>query len=230
MLSQSDRITRYLDDVGALLYSLPRQPIHDITEAILAAYRDSRTIYIIGNGGSASTATHFACDLQKWTVRPGRPRLKAVALTDNMALFSAWANDDGYEQVFAEQLRTLLNPGDLVIAISCSGRSPNVLNAIRYAASSGAVTVGMTGYSGGELVDLVDHCVVVRSERINQVEDVHMTICHLLADVVRSTMTQEDSGVLLAREAGGQYEAVIEASSSMPEATLRAGKLRTTVE
>lgn len=230
MLSQSDRITGYLDDVGALLYSLPHQPIQDIVEAILAAYRDSRTIYIIGNGGSASTATHFACDLQKWTVRPGRPRLKAVALTDNMALFSAWANDDGYEQVFAEQLRTLLNPGDLVIAISCSGRSPNVLHAIRYAVSCGAATVGMTGYSGGELVELVDHCVVVRSQRINQVEDVHMTICHLVAEVVRNAMTQEDPEMLLAREAGGHYDAVIEASAPKVEATLRAGKLRTTVE
>lgn len=211
MLSQSDRITGYLDDVAALLYSLPRQPIQDIVEAILAAYRDSRTIYIIGNGGSASTATHFACDLQKWTVRPGRPRLKAVALTDNMALFSAWANDDGYEHVFAEQLRTLLNPGDLVVAISCSGRSPNVLHALRYAAHCGAMTVGMTGDSGGELIDLVDHCIVVRSQRINQIEDVHMTLCHLLAEVVRGAMAEEDQALRISAATSAPLERAVEA-------------------
>jgi D-sedoheptulose 7-phosphate isomerase len=202
MLSQSDRITGYLDEVGSLLYSLPYQPIQDIVEAILTAYQYGRTIYVLGNGGSASTATHFACDLQKWTITPGRPRLKAIALTDNMALFSAWANDDGYEHVFEEQLRTLLNPGDVVVAISGSGRSPNVLRAMRYAASRGAITVGLAGYTGGELVNLVDYCVVVPGKRMNQIEDVHMTICHLLADVVRGVLAQSEAETTIAVEQG----------------------------
>lgn len=203
MLSQSDRITGYLDEVGSLLYSLPAQPLQDIVDALLTAYQYGRTIYVIGNGGSASTATHFACDLQKWTIAPGRPRLKALALTDNMALFSAWANDDDYSCVFEEQLRTLLNPGDVVVAISGSGRSANILRAVRYAASRGAVTVGLAGYTGGELVNLADYCVVVPGKRINQIEDVHMTLCHLIADVVRGVLAQPDSEPALSVELGG---------------------------
>lgn len=184
-----DHITGYLDEVGSLLASLPRQPIQHIVDALLLAYRYGRSVYIIGNGGSATTATHFACDLQKWTITPGKARFKALALTDNMALFSAWGNDEGYEHVFEQQLRTLLNPGDVVVAISGSGKSPNVIRAVQYAVVQGAVTVGLTGFQGGDLLGLTDHCIVVPSQRMNQIEDVHMTLCHLLADAVRVAMT-----------------------------------------
>lgn len=210
MLSQSDHITGYLDEVGSLLYSLPYQPIQDIVEALLTAYQYGRTTYIIGNGGSASTATHFACDLQKWTITPSRPRFKAVALTDNMALLSAWANDDSFASIFEEQLRTLLNPGDVVVAISGSGSSPNVVRGMQYAASRGAVTVGLTGYTGGELLNLVDHCVVVPGKRINQIEDVHMTICHLIADVLRGVLAQSAAPPLAAETCAAPYSAAIE--------------------
>jgi D-sedoheptulose 7-phosphate isomerase len=188
MHAQPDHIAAYLDEVGALLYNVPRQPIQDVIDAILMSYQYGRTVYVLGNGGSATTATHFACDLQKWTIAAGKPRLKAIALTDNTALFSAWANDNGYEHVFEAQLRTLLNPGDVVVAISGSGNSPNVLRAVEYATGRGAITVGLTGYRGGELVRLVDHCVIVPGDRINQIEDVHLTLCHLIADVVRATL------------------------------------------
>lgn len=193
MQTPSEQITEYLDEVGALLFSLPRQPIQDTIDAILTAYQYGRTIYVLGNGGSAATASHFCCDLQKWTLAPGKPRLKAIALTDNMALFSAWANDDGYEHVFEAQLRTLLNPGDVVIAISGSGNSPNVLRAVEFATSRGAITVGFAGYGGGALLSLVEHCVVVPSSRMNQIEDVHLTLCHLIADIVRTTVNQADT-------------------------------------
>jgi D-sedoheptulose 7-phosphate isomerase len=188
---QPNRITRYLDEVGSLLSSLPYQPIQDIVDAILIAYQYGRTIYVIGNGGSASTATHFACDLQKWTIVAGKPRLKAIALTDNMALFSAWANDESYEHVFEAQLQTLLKPGDVVIAISGSGRSRNVIHAIHLANERGAITVGLTGYEGGALLGITDHCIVVPGDRINQIEDVHLTLCHLIADLIRSVLTEE---------------------------------------
>lgn len=188
MPASAEHIAGYLDEVSALLYRLPHQPIQDIIDALVTAYRYGRTIYVIGNGGSASTATHFACDLQKWTIHPERPRIKAIALTDNMALFSAWANDEGYEHVFAEQLRSVLNPGDIVIGISGSGRSPNVVRAIQFANTIGAITIGMTGYEGGQLLALTDHCVVVPSNRMNQIEDVHMTLCHLIADVLRDML------------------------------------------
>jgi D-sedoheptulose 7-phosphate isomerase len=188
MLSRCDRITGYLDEVGSLLSSLPPQPIDDIIDALLTAHRYGRTVYVIGNGGSAATASHFACDLQKWTITPGQRRFRALALTDNMPVFSAWSNDDGYEQAFEQQLCTLLNPGDIVVAISGSGRSPNVVRAVRYAAAHGAVTIGLTGYEGGDLLRLTDHCLVVPSDRMNQIEDVHMTLCHLIADVIRHAL------------------------------------------
>lgn len=192
MHKAADHIAGYLDEVSSLLFRLPHQPIQEVVDSILTAYQYGRSVYIIGNGGSASTATHFACDLQKWTIAAGRPRVKAVALTDNMALFSAWGNDNGYECVFEEQLRALLMPGDVVIAISGSGRSPNVLRAVQYAITRGAVTVGLTGCGGGALLGLVDHCVVVPSDRMNQIEDVHMTLCHLIADVVRDALATDD--------------------------------------
>jgi D-sedoheptulose 7-phosphate isomerase len=188
MLSRFDHITGYLDEVGSLLASLPHQPIDDIIDALLTAHRYGRTVYVIGNGGSAATASHFACDLQKWTIASGQRRFRALALTDNMPVFSAWSNDDGYEQAFEQQLCTLLNPGDIVVAISGSGRSPNVVRAVRYAAAHGAVTIGLTGYEGGDLLRLTDHCLVVPSDRMNQIEDVHMTLCHLIADVIRDAL------------------------------------------
>lgn len=191
-MPKTDHIADYLDEVGALLYSLPRQPLQEIIDALLIAYTYGRTIYVIGNGGSASTATHFACDLQKWTLTAGQPRVKAIALTDNMALFSAYANDDGYEHVFEAQLRTLLRPGDVVVAISGSGRSPNVLRAVAFANEHGAVTIGLTGFSGGELAGMADHYLVVPSTRMNQIEDVHMTLCHLIADAVRAALSETE--------------------------------------
>ncbi|WP_026369873.1 D-sedoheptulose-7-phosphate isomerase [Kallotenue papyrolyticum] len=192
MASRFECITAYLDEVGSLLSSIPLQPIDEIIDALLLAHRYGRTIYVIGNGGSAATASHFACDLQKWTISTGQHRVRAVALTDNMPIFSAWANDEGYDQGFEQQLRALLNPGDVVVAISGSGRSPNVINAVQYAAAQGAITIGLTGYQGGELLRITDHCVVVPSERMNQIEDVHMTLCHLIADMMRRALAQRD--------------------------------------
>ncbi len=185
----SNQISHYLDEAGALLMSVPQVPIQDIVDAILIAHQYGRAVYVLGNGGSASTATHFACDLQKWTAVVGKARLKAMALTDNMALLSAWASDAGYDCVFEEQLRTLLNPGDVVIAISGSGEPRNVVAAIEFAGTHGAVTAGLVGSDGGQLMGLTDHCVVVPGQRSDQIENVHMLLCHLIADMVRSAIS-----------------------------------------
>ena len=144
----------------------------------------------MGNGGSASTASHFACDLGKNTVMADHPRFRVLALTDNMALFSAYANDDGYESVFAEQLASMVNPEDVVICISTSGNSPNVLNAITLASQIGATTVGFTGFDGGQLCDMVDIEVRVSSDCIEQVEDVHLMLEHLIVTALRELMHQ----------------------------------------
>lgn len=173
-------IAAYFHELGEALAALPHAPIEAMLDILQQARLEGRTIFIVGNGGSASTASHFACDLGKNTVMPGVPRFRVTALTDNMEVFSALANDLGYENVFAEQLANLLQPGDVVIAISTSGNSPNVLKAVEFARTQGATTIGWTGQGGGRLADLVDLLIAVPSTRIEQVENAHLILHHLV--------------------------------------------------
>lgn len=170
----------YFSELGEALAGLPHRPIEAMVNILHQARLEGRTIFIVGNGGSASTASHFACDLGKNTVVSGVPRFRVMALTDNMEVFSALANDLGYENVFAEQLANLLQPGDVVIAISTSGNSPNVLKAVEFACAQGATTIGWTGQGGGGLAGLVDLLIEVPSSRIEQVENAHLILHHLV--------------------------------------------------
>lgn len=138
----------------------------------------------MGNGGSASTASHFVCDLAKRTRVPGWPNFRVIGLTDNMAIFSAYANDEGYDTVFAEQLNNLVNPGDVVIGISASGNSANVLNAISLANSRGAKTVGFVGLNGGKLITMAQYILHAQTDRIDQAEDIHLILEHMIADAL----------------------------------------------
>jgi D-sedoheptulose 7-phosphate isomerase len=151
---------------------------------LFEAWQRKAQIFILGNGGSAATASHMANDLNKLVV-PGQARWRALSLTDNVPLLTAWANDVAYDQVFAEQLRNLCRPGDLVIAVSCSGNSANVLEGLRAAREMGATTAGLTGDEGGCLAGMVDLCVRAPARRIGQQEDLHMVLDHLLAVVLR---------------------------------------------
>lgn len=175
-----DRIRRYLGGVSHLLESAPEEDIRLAAELILSAYQDGRSVYIMGNGGSAATASHFACDLQKSVGLCGGRKFRVMALTDNVAILTAWANDVDYAEIFAEQLSTWLQTGDLVIGISGSGNSPNIIKAIELANSKGAVTIGMTGFGGGKLAEQARYSIVVDSDNLQQVEDVHMAFCHLI--------------------------------------------------
>jgi D-sedoheptulose 7-phosphate isomerase len=180
-----DVIQEYLDDLQTTLSNLPLADIEQAVEVLLHARLNDKQVFTLGNGGSAATASHFACDLGKNTVVPGYPRFRVMALTDNMPLFSALANDYGYEHVFAEQLANLVRPGDVVIGISGSGNSANVLNAMRLANEIGATTIGMTGFDGGKLKDLVDICILAPSNCMEKVEDVHLILEHLVSTAVR---------------------------------------------
>jgi len=155
---------------------------------LLQAYQHGRRIYFLGNGGSAATASHAANDFCKLTISPGKPRVKALALTDNVPLITAWANDAAYSDIFMEQLENLLEPGDVVVAISGSGNSPNVLKAVEFARARGAATIGWTGFQGGRLKDLVDVAIVVPSDSMAQIEDVHLTLNHALAEALRDAI------------------------------------------
>ncbi|MCC7129642.1 MAG: SIS domain-containing protein [Anaerolineae bacterium] len=173
-------IDTYLDQLVEVIRALPRQPLLDILSLLRAAQREKRQIFVFGNGGSAATASHMVCDLIKNTRSPSRERMKVIGLADNMATLSAYANDEGYERVFAEPLESLGEPGDLAIAISGSGNSPNVLRAVETARRKGLRTVGLTGFAGGKLADMVDVALIAPAGRIEQVEDLHLVIDHLL--------------------------------------------------
>jgi D-sedoheptulose 7-phosphate isomerase len=180
-----DFVTSYLAGVRACQEELSREKLEKAMQAVTQAYEQGRRIFILGNGGSASTSSHMACDLGKGTSVAGRPRARVISLTDNIALLSAWANDAGYEVVFAEQLANLLEPGDVVIGISASGNSPNVLRAIEYAREHGAVTIAFIGFGGGRLKALVDIELTVSSKNYGQVEDLHLSLNHILSQYLK---------------------------------------------
>jgi D-sedoheptulose 7-phosphate isomerase len=175
-------IRHYFTTVQALLDDTPFDAVDAVVDVLMNAARDGRTVYICGNGGSAATASHMACDLAKRPVVAGQPRLRVIALTDNVALMTALSNDTSYEEVFAEQLRPLVRPGDVVIGISGSGSSRNVLNALHVAHDAGAVTVGFCGYDGGPLKALADYPVHVPSHTMAMVEDVHLMLEHAICE------------------------------------------------
>jgi D-sedoheptulose 7-phosphate isomerase len=187
MMGDDSRIIdQYLIQLCEIIEKLPRKPLNEILALLREAQQSKRQVFIFGNGGSAATASHMVCDFVKNTIRPDRTRMKVIGLVDNMPTFSAYANDEGYDRVFAEPLESLGEAGDLAIAISGSGNSPNVLRGIETARRKGLTTIGLTGFQGGKLVDLVDVCLVVPSNSMEQIEDFHMVIDHLLTICLRA--------------------------------------------
>ena len=175
-------IRHYFSTVQALLDQTPFDDVDSVVDTLIAANRAGATVFICGNGGSAATASHFACDLAKRPIVPGQPRFRVIALTDNNALMTALSNDISYEAVFSEQLIPLVRKGDVVIGISGSGNSPNVLNAMKAGREAGAVTVGFCGYDGGKLKGMVDLPVHVTSFNMAMVEDVHLMLEHAICE------------------------------------------------
>ena len=190
-----DGAHRYVEEIKEALGRLPWGEIERVVEVLHEARVNDRQVFIMGNGGSAATASHFACDLGKGTLMPGRPRFRVIALTDNMPLFSALANDFGYDRVFVEQLASLVRPEDVVVGISGSGNSANVLNAIFFARQVGAATIGLTGFDGGRLKELVDVCVVVPNGCMEQVEDLHLLLEHLICTQLRRVIKGQEGCV-----------------------------------
>ena len=184
-------IERYLVEMKQAIDALSPLEIDRAIEALFDAWKRGATVFLIGNGGSASTATHFACDLSKVTIAPGKPRLKAVSLCDNVPLMSAWTNDSGFEHVFSEQLRNLMRPGDVLVAISVHGGagedrggpwSQNLLRAVRTAREEfGATIVAFAGFDGGVLRQIADICVLVPVASTPQVESFHLALEHLIS-------------------------------------------------
>lgn len=180
-----DQVRSYIEGLQKTLDQLPEDRINQVIDLMHTARLERRQIFIMGNGGSASTASHFVCDLGKNTRNSALPNFKVIGLTDNMAIFSALANDEGYESVFAQQLTSFVQPGDIVVGISASGKSPNVLRAIEVANQAGAITVGFTGFDGGLLAGMVQIHIHVPSDSIEHVEDIHLSLEHMISLALR---------------------------------------------
>ncbi len=183
-------IGAYLDQVSALALKIPAENIERIIKILLKTYYAEGRVFVFGNGGGASTSSHFTCDLSKGTATPDRPRLKAICLSDNIPLMTAWANDTDYTNTFGEQLKNLVEKGDAVIGLSGSGMSPNVINAFRIANQYGAVSILLSGFKGGEAVKVASESIIVPSEDMQQIEDVHLMLCHIIFRIVRKKIRE----------------------------------------
>ncbi len=180
-----NHIAGYLREVQELLGLVPAAPVTAIMRALNRARQEGRTVFLIGNGGSAALASHLATDLSKLPVRPGLPRMRALGLAANIPLLTAWANDTAYENVFSEQLENLMRPGDVLVAISGSGCSPNIIKAVQCARELGGLTIGLTGFDGGRLKDTAELCLIVPSDSMQQVEDAHLVLAHAIMTGLR---------------------------------------------
>lgn len=181
---------QYFEAHQRAVAALPHGIIDQIADEMLKAYEAGRMVYLFGNGGSASLASHFACDLGKGTAYcNGGKRFRVLALTDNIPAMTAWANDSSYEDIFSEQLRNFVQPRDVAFAISGSGNSGNVLRALLVAREAAATTIGISGFQGGKMKSLCDICLVVPSDDMQVIEDLHLAMAHSIFRIVSSRMS-----------------------------------------
>lgn len=178
-------IDDYINSLKNILDCVQISEVNKAAEILFKAYTNDKSIFIIGNGGSASTAEHFVCDLSKGTVKEGKKRFKVHSINENMSLITAYANDFDYNVIFIEQLKNLLGENDVVIGISASGNSQNILRAIEYANEAGAVTLGMTGFDGGKLKTAAKHCIHISSRNYGQIEDIHLITAHAICQYLK---------------------------------------------
>lgn len=194
---KSKFIDSYLSEIKHCLDTLDKETLELATDMVMETYRNNGKIFIFGNGGSASISSHLACDLGKGTLRRvydnSERRLRTISLTDNVAIMTAFANDLSFDDIFVQQLRNLVETGDLVIAFSGSGNSKNIIKAVQYAKQSGARTIGLLGFkTGGKLKDMVDCAIVVDSNHYGPIEDLHQILGHLLAAWIAKAKSEYD--------------------------------------
>lgn len=196
----TDSLATLADDyVGRLrtaLGSLSREELTQLGEILTRAYRNGKQVFTVGNGGSSSLASHMAADLAKNTIGPHMRRFRIMSLNENAAIVTALANDLGYENIFSEQLTNLIRAGDVLIVVSASGNSPNIIKAIDYAQSQSAEVVGLLGFDGGRAAELADLAIVVPSFDYGIVEDVHLIINHILVEHFRARLAEERAWVV----------------------------------
>jgi D-sedoheptulose 7-phosphate isomerase len=195
LVNSSNNFSLYLSKLRTILDNLPLKEIEQAADILFECYQADRTVFTFGNGGSGALASHLVADLGKGTHFPGPKelanvrRLKALAVTDSIPMMTAWANDTHYEDVFMRQIENFLQPGDVAFAISGSGNSPNVLKALDYARGAGATTIGLGGFGGGKMKNLLDCPIIVPSNNMQRVEDAHVIISHMIFLDLKSRIT-----------------------------------------
>ena len=187
-------IDDYLSETRQITEAISVDDIDKVIRLLYQAWQDGSQVFICGNGGSASTATHFTCDLTKTTIVDGRKRFKAICLNDNVPLVSALTNDEGFENLYYEQLRSLYREGDVLICISVHGGagqdkaglwSQNLLKAMKYVQDNGGKTIGFSGFDGGPMKEMADACIVVPANSTPQVESFHLALEHLVCSCLK---------------------------------------------
>ena len=179
-----DCLVDYCTGLSKALENVPQDRFEEFVQLLENAYHEGRQVFFMGNGGSGSTASHIACDLNKGVSYGREKRFRVISLNDNAVTLTVYANDVSYEDVFIEPLKNFLRPGDLVVGISGSGNSPNVLKAIGYSNSHDAHTVGLCGFDGGKLAGLVRTPVLAPVHDMQKAEDVHMILLHVVMQVL----------------------------------------------
>jgi D-sedoheptulose 7-phosphate isomerase len=190
----TDLIGLYLAELETAVRNISRGQVRSAVDLLFQAWETRRTVFIIGNGGSAATASHMMNDLNKSTVVSGMARFRSIALTDNVPLMTAVGNDVDYAEVFVEPLRNLLQPADILVAISTSGNSPNIVGAVEYAQEQGAKVIGFCGEPGGKLAAMAHVTVSIPAGRIGQQEDGHMILDHVICAALRERIEQRAIG------------------------------------
>ena len=175
-----DKISTYLELLSNTLAAIAKDEIEDFVREVERACAGGKQVFLFGNGGSAATASHLACDFQKGIGRESDRKFRVLSLNDCVPIMTAWANDTAYENIFAEQLETFVQPGDLVIGISASGNSPNVLKAIEVGNREGAITYGIAGFQGGKLAGLARKSLIIPCDNMQVIEDAHLILGHIV--------------------------------------------------
>ncbi len=180
-------ISTYLLELKKSLDQLPVGQILQAVDVIQKARLKKKTIFTMGNGGSSATASHMGCDFSKNTRSPELPAIRMICLSDSTPTITAFGNDEGYETIFSEPLKALANAGDVLIAISGSGNSPNILRGLETAKSLGMTTIGLSGFKGGRMIHMVDIPINIDTDSIERVEDIHMICDHVMTMVMRES-------------------------------------------
>jgi D-sedoheptulose 7-phosphate isomerase len=186
-------IEEYFEKLKRGIDSADAKLIDAAANELFSAWKNRRNVFVFGNGGSAATASHMACDLNKTTLRnyEQKKRFRAFCLNDNVPTMTAYANDFGFENIFAEQMKNFIEKNDVVVAISASGNSPNVVKAVELAKKNGAKIIGFGGFKGGKLKEMSDIFIWFRGEHYGRVEDFHMILDHLLTERLKELISKE---------------------------------------